>query len=496
MEFAKTIFAGLIYRELDDKVLLDNVRKCHSYMKTHLRSNIFRNEYSVFYSILNARKDIYIISEESLLNTLERNKVKFENSNLINLEEYRQLIGDDSENGLTPVEVFISSCLELYNEIADEIVSFETFKDAVKGYMDEFKSEYTLREIDIATTIMTDGLKKGNQLLQGYQDTKEYLYKAFTKLDNLTIASESDQRGIFKLDTDYFQESTGDNSNSGTTLRKITDFGIKPLDDAFGAIFQGDMVSLLAPAKSCKSRFSAYLAHRACVVNKARVALWILEGNHKTWTPLLRARHFDYYYNSEEDVYDEIDSNVILRQNYPSEEYRQLEYASYYDMISNPNYGTIQYIDRPCHVDTMCEELEMAYENDPFDLLIIDYLMLLEYGNKMTQQQAMEQAYRKLLRLQKKIGFSSILPTQFKATVVNSLNDGKSVDLRTSGGGSYETIKTPDVNIGLYAKDEELQLGRLQVLHIPSRTGKYFKPFYMVGNIGSCSFYEDKRQAI
>ena len=492
MDFARTIFAGLIYRELKDKNLVENVRKCHGYMKTRVRSNIFKNEYSVLYSVLSARKDIYIVSEESLLLTLERNKARFENSNMVNLDDYKQLVGEEGEDNLSTVEVFINSCLEVYNDIVDEVVSFETFKDAVKGYMDAFKTEYAMREIEVATNIMIDGLKRGNKLLHGYEDTKQYLYKSFMKLDNLTIASESDQRGIFKLDEEYFKESTSGDDNLNK-LKFITDFGIKPLDDAIGGIHAGEMVSILAPAKSCKTRFSAFLAHRAVTEHKARVAVWVLEGNHRTWTPLLRARHFDYYYNKEDMIYDDIDSEHIKKGMYASEEYRQLEYASYYDLISNPNYGSIQYIDRPCVVDTFCDELEMAFETDPFDLLIIDYLMLVEY-TRITQTQALEQSYQKLLRLQKRLGFATILPTQFKSTVVDSLHQGKSVDLRTAGGGSYETIKTPDINIGLYATDEELQLGRLQVLHIPSRVGKYFSPFYMVGNIGVCSFFAEEPQ--
>lgn len=486
MEFDKTIFGGLIYREIsvDDKQLLENIKLCHNYLKTKVRENIFKNEYSVFYSLISARKEIYVISEDSLLSTLERNKGKFEESKLINMEDYRQLIGGESE-GMTPVEAFISSCLEVYNEIADEIVSFETFKDAVKGYIDGFKAEYTLKEIDTATTIMLDGVQQGKKTLQGYDDTKQYLSKAFTKLDNLIISSETEHRGVFKLDLDYYKESTESDKN---TLRKVTDFGIGPLDKAYGAIYSGEMVSLLAPAKSCKTRFSAYLAHRAVVVNKQRVAIWVLEGNHLTWTPLLRARHFDYYYNSEDNVYVELDSETIKKQLYPSEEYRQAEFASYYDLITNPDYGSIQFIDKPCHVDTFLDELERAYETDPFDLLVVDYLGLIDY-TKITKTQALELGYVRLLRLQKKLGFATILPAQFKADIVDALHQGKDIDLRTSGGGTYETIKTPDKNIGLYATQEELQLGRVQVLPIPSRVGKYFSPFYMVGNIGVCSFF-------
>ena len=86
--------------------------------------------------------------------------------------------------------------------------------------------------------------------------------------------------------------------------------------------------------------------------------------------------------------------------------------------------------------------------------------------------------------------FLSTLHAELTKNNVTDAADIVNTELRDAAGESYEVIKTPDVNLALYANVEELKQGRMRILSIPSRNHKQFDPIELNCELGSCTFVD------
>ena len=132
-------------------------------------------------------------------------------------------------------------------------------------------------------------------------------------------------------------------------------------------------------------------------------------------------------------------------------------------------------------------------------LICIDYLQLVQGSGRASKQERVAEAYQKTLQYLKGNKIAGIFPGQLKQTATGSLSkmdaaDIVNTELRDAAGESYEVIKTPDVNLALYANVEELKQGKMRILSIPSRNHKQFDPIELNCSLGSCTFYDAKAQ--
>lgn len=484
MDLAMTIFGAMIYNKIIDENVGQHIQMCRDYFISHVPTNIFKNEYSVFYEIIKKRKDILTLSEESLSIILERNRgIIAQTTDKVAFEEFKAMLAEGDTND--EVDMFLSACMVKHSELCEMVVPFDEFKDALTTYIENFKIEAVVKAIPTMQDILFTPLKRKYRMYQGYEGAKQFIYEELTKIDNVAISSDSTQRGYFVVDESEFKRDT--DTDTAQKKKIVCDFGLEPLDEAYGGIYSNTMVALHAPAKNCKSRYTAERAWSACVNFKTDVCAIVLEGSIDDWKALIRARHFQHFYNRESLVYPDLDSDHIKKGEYSSPEYRQLEMTSYYDFSTNPNYGRLSFIEKSLTAENIIPELELAYKTRPFGMLVIDYLGLLP-GYKMSQTEVLAKIFPRLLKLQKTLNFATILPNQFSQETVRDLFAEKKKDNRTIAGGSYESVKTPDINIGLYSTPEELEMGLVQFFHMLSREGKFFAPFYTQNNLGVCEF--------
>ena len=126
-------------------------------------------------------------------------------------------------------------------------------------------------------------------------------------------------------------------------------------------------------------------------------------------------------------------------------------------------------------------------------LICVDYLQLVQGSGNASKQERVAEAYQKMLQYLKANKIAGIFPGQLKQSATGSLSkmdaaDFVNTELRDAAGESYEVIKTPDVNLALYANVEELKQGRMRILSIPSRNHKQFDPIELNCQLGSCTF--------
>ena len=62
------------------------------------------------------------------------------------------------------------------------------------------------------------------------------------------------------------------------------------------------------------------------------------------------------------------------------------------------------------------------------------------------------------------------------------------VETRDIAGASYEVVKTPDINIALVGSVEDINMGHLKLVSMPSRNSAPFAPVDLSVDFGASNF--------
>lgn len=438
---------------------------------------VFKNEYYILYKIIKDNNPNIKLSDEFILRYMSFNRANILNSGCVDIGGY----GSDDAYA-----EFANVTVQVYKEMQGIEISDQDFETALEEFRMIYITDKTLNVLEQASVILTDGKRVGRQKYVGYAGAKSYITQQFSQIDN--VVEKANRKGtiIYGVNENEEQEEV-------EPAKLITTFGVEKLDEAIGGLYEGDMLSLLAPAKGGKSRFATWILHHAVVTHKCNIVMWSLENGVKGWEALLRARHFEHLYNS--NITDIGSKNLIdddmIKKNKMSDKIKEMEKASWIDLKYNENYGKIANMDEEFDLDTFIEKLDSTVNAVNAKLVCIDYLQLISGDRYGSKNERIATAYQKTLRYLKSKGIAGIFPGQFKQSVVTDLSkkdDIANVEMRDSGGETYEVIKTPDINLSLYGTMEDIKDGYLKCISIPSRTVAPFEPFDMIVDFGTSTF--------
>ena len=474
------IFSGL-YKSSEEGM---EIRR-QEYLKTFSDPKVFEDEYYVF-AILVKDFPKLKLSKNFVENFLRTNRPILEKSNNINIQKFKINSDDDAF-----VE-FVSSCKALHDELQKMPVNNADFMEALEMYKMNYVNEYSLTVLEQSAQILVDGVKQGGKTKVGYDDMRTHLKSGFKTLDELMEKKE--RKGVIT----YGINDMDDAEREKESVKLISPYGIEELDKHTGGIWEGEMISLLAPAKGGKSRMSTFILHNA-VVHGTNILMWSIENGYKGWEALIRARHFEYFYTqSITDTKQHFGVNDDqIRKGSLAPNVKEIELASWTDLKSNHTYGKITSLDEDFDIDTFIEVIDNAVKMNDIKLICVDYLQLVQGSGRASKQERVAEAYQKMLQYLKANKIAGIFPGQLKQTATGSLSkmdaaDIVNTELRDAAGESYEVIKTPDVNLALYANVEELKQGRMRIISIPSRNHKQFDPIELNCDLGSCTFTSAK----
>ena len=475
IETSGQIFSGIYSNKNDVDVLVMRMRELLSKFNT----NVFKDEYYVFYAIVlhSIKNDVKSIDERFILVYMSTHKGLFINNKNVDLNKFSGVADSYNE--------FVNSCVSLYKEFEEsDIISDDKFRNALDTYRMEYLSEQSIILMQDSVAILTDGFNYGHRKLQGFNDMQVYLKRGISALENLS--NGANHIGMFTYGVDEPEDLEED-------LGTICKFGIKPLDDATGGITEGDMISVLGVAKGGKSRFMTYIIH-SCIVNKVNCVVWSIENGIKGWQSLIRARHFDYLYNKgDNETHAFINDNEIRKGTIDGVK-KSKELASWVDLRTNKSYGSITVIDEPFDIETYIETLDTAVKKSGAKVVAVDYLQLIgDATGKRNQQERIAEAYQKTLRYLKANKIAGIFPAQIKQTSVSGLTalnseELASIETRDIAGASYEVVKTPDINIALVGSVEDIRMGHLKLVSMPSRNSAPFNPVDLSVDFGASNF--------
>lgn len=447
---------------------------------------IFRDENYVLFTVLynfRSRLRFIHIDEEFLRLYLNRNRNLLQKGRaFIDLNAYGEV------DGSVELGYIAGVCKHFKRLVAMEELSVEDFETYFEKYLIEFKAIEAAKVYNQAQQILGEGLRLGKYTLSGFDDSVNFSKKRLAEIEGLV----DNQKGSgFTSLRELLMEEKDETKKS----EKISDFArLSALNKVYGGIYTGMFYSLLAPPKSGKSKLSARIVHTTSVLYGNNVSVWAIEGGSEAFSAQLRAIHFDYIYNTGASITEKkfgVSQDVILKDSFATEELRQLEMSSKLDLASNQEYGNVDFIDRPFNVETFIEEIDTSVKGNNSRLLIIDYLQLIGSEHSLNERERTAEAYRKLLVYCKAANIAVFVPAQYKQETINAMlskNDSGGFDLRTAGGSSSEVIRTPDVNLAIWASANDLMNNKLVIKAIPSRMNVMFPDVTVNADLGVCQF--------
>lgn len=450
------------------------------------RIELFRDENYIIYSLLYNFKDRNItIDEEFVKLSLMRQQSLIEdasNARKIDINAYGEV--DDSVT-----LGYIGGVMKYFsNLMKDEKVAPDEFQLVFEKYLIEYKAIETAKIYSDSLQIIGDGLKIGRKVLQGFEASRDYVKNNLARIEG--VVDQNKGIGFINMAEVIL------NPKQEAKSVKISDFGaLEELNIHYGGIYTGNLYTVMAPSKSGKSKFCARLAHTAMVNYGVNVSVWAFEGGYEAWTAQMRSIHFDFTYNtgvSATDVKIGVTQGAILHDRFPDgSPYKELEATSKLDLASNSAYGSTHFIDRPFRVETFLDEIDASVKANNSQMLIIDYLQLIDSEKSMSERERIATAYPRLLEYCKKNNIAVVSPAQYKQDVVDELQrkkDGEARDMRTAGGGSYEIIKTSDVIFALWASTEDLSNNKMTIMPMPTRFYDAIPEFDIYVDLGYCQF--------
>lgn len=450
------------------------------------KPELFRDENYIIYSVLYAyRSKLRRISidEEFLKLFLNRNRGMITKSKLyIDINAYGDIDGS--------VELaYIGGVVKHFTRLCGmEPLSESDFELNFEKYIVEFKAIEADKIYNTAKIILTDGMRIGRKNYFGFDDSFNYTKVKLAEVEGLVETGTG--TGFITMNEVMREEKASDKKPI-----KIGDFDrIIALNDVYGGIYTSMFYQVLAPPKAGKTKFCARICHTITVKYGVNVSVWAQEGGLDAWTAQMRAIHFDYTYNTGKDITEKkygVTQEVIMHDNFPNAELKELEMSSKQDLESNLNYGVVGYIDRPFVVETFLDDIDTSVKENNSKMVIIDYLQLIGSVSGLSERERVSQAYRDMLVYCKNNNIAVLSPGQFKQEVINDLlsrSDTGSADMRTSGGTSSEVFRTPDVILTLWASTQDLANNTLKILSTPARMSKTFPEIECVTELGTCQF--------
>lgn len=448
---------------------------------------LFKNENFLIYTILSRFKDQNLVPNSEFIN--------------IHLHQNTPLILDEtnvdkslfSETDAEVVDEVIASTVEKLDEL-NAVNIDDDFLASVPNDKLIFKTLYKTSALDTVmenmAIIQKDGLKIGRNLIQGPDAAVDYFNERMSEINSLVGEEGKEDFTIQEVNLREGQMSHD----------PIGDWGdLRKLDEAFNGIRAGMFYSVMAPPKSGKSKLAFRVIHNVAVEHGHNTTMWPFEGGKEKADAEIRAIHFVYYWETLRGMELGTDMFVpatdILYDTYKTQELREMEEESNNDLLSNEEYGQINFIEAPLRIDTYLTKLENNIEKYNPKLIVVDYLQLISPAvsgplARVSKAERIGQAYIDTLALIKRKNVAFFSPAQMKQEAVKELSQGKESDTRVMGGESSEVVRTVDYNIALYGTPEDIKNNTVTIKSIPSREAQPFADLQVGIQLGYSYFYD------
>lgn len=493
-ESLRKIFGGILFGALDDNNpnfsdIVRNAKQNYGRFKGLFPSNIFQDEYAIFYDIL-ANQNIVVFSVSQMNAIIDNNRDLILDSPYVDLRKFMRFSTGTQATDDEKIAAIKSNMQEMLEELSNLNITTDQFNSACTIFIDYFRNQYMTETGHHIVRIMSEEgyterrPNKRTQSFSGFTDACKYYSERMKILSELS--NENRIRTTILDESWYLEQQENENKPDDNALMTI---GLKQIDAVMGDLRRSNMLGILGPPKGGKTRFTNYLVQRALSLG-LNVCVWPLEGTREEWIAMQTAAYIARKYGVQ------LDSKAILQGKLETEQEKSLVRAARFEMISDKSYGRLSFLEGVCYCEDFVDILDTHYETDnAFDVIVIDSLVnvLSKTGKQKTDR--ISSAYMLLkayISNMMKRPALAIVPAQLKQDVINHLrtNPTDTIDV-TAGGESAETIRTPDEVLGLFSSKDERAAGLMKIYSVASRHSDSFDDLQVRTSLKCCHFYDD-----
>lgn len=486
---------GLVSPSLE----IDEEKKLRNIVFKSLDARMLREEAYLLYRVVAAKRRGDFTPSKNFITTHYRRNSKelreANNAGYITLDRYGSEEGSVGDTYLRALEDF-------YDDVADNQGVVDT-EGKLYSALEEFRELYlkasALDALAQTAKILSDEgarVKGVRGVAQGFEDASNFVRKSLTDMELLTGDTTAAERYISLAD---FAKTMDDETDSARTI-KLGDFGdVDELNQHYGGLYTGNLMTVLAPPKSGKSKFTNRLVYNV-LMQGHNVSALIIEGGAIQFVAQLRAIHFAEWLKREKPEfagkYTGVNQDVILKNKWDENPYlaqfKQWERLSFQDLIVNPKYGSLSLIQGTVTAENFLQTIDESVRINDSQMVYCDYLQLIfSQDASVPQHQALTRVYKEAADFAHNNNVLFLSPAQMnQASVKDSLKNPE-IDLRTSGGGSAEVIRSSEILLALVSDTETIKSGHLKVIGLPSRFAQPLSAFMMYSDLETCYFSSD-----
>lgn len=509
----KNIFGAVILGGLDrdkqEELVLKKVAVAKASLPRFLTDftfNIFFNNYAIFYEIMSTLK-VKTFTKEQLIEIINTNRDLILDSPYIDKGRYSTTESGNIASDDDILNAITYSLVDDLIDLSNKYVTEEEFQSSCKVYVDWYKNELGERTAQAMSSIMTDlgyDYKKPGRRVRHYQglkDMREFYNEQMKIIQSLDNESKINTKVINEK---WLQERTA--SESKKDNKALFKLGFVETDNIVGDLRRGHMLGILGPPKGGKTKFANYLVQKALELG-LNVCVWPLEGTSEEWesmqtSALIASQSYkELKAKGRGGEMIRLASKDILDKAYvKSPELRKMVYAAETVMATSEHYGTLSFIEGTAYVEDFLDVLEGHWETENrFDVLVIDSLVNIMSKNGMGKTERISKAYmetKNFIANKMKVPALGIMPAQLKQEVVDALRkagEDAEIDV-TAGGESAETIRTPDLTIGLFSSKAERDSNIMNIHCVASRHSAQFDSFRAKCYLECCMFMSNEEE--
>lgn len=452
------------------------------WLMSRISVNIFRDEYAIFYKVLEWCTEYrFALSRDTLQQLLQNEERTILRLNKVTIDSGNKNEQDRFNN-------IMSEVMNTYDLLCMEEYDSKDLEGLTQIYLETWASEELSNAVYDMNTILKSELKVKSRTYYGWKDADAYYaYKSRLIKD------------IVDNKKDLLDASIDTNATTGLEIQeRIIEMetnadllgytGIETFDNAVGGFHRKEMGVIQAGSGVGKTRSAAGMIAYPILKNGYNVFHLSLEQAPTRIYPLYLSRHILEQHGTIKNMSD----GDLMKSTYDPR-YEGLVQEGYISLQDEEQgMGKLLIEGRSLKATELIDYLDETYSRFPFDVVIIDYYTQLGSTKIETKYPELADVANQLKSDCKKgKGYFCLVLNQLKPEEEEKLLKGDSRTAKLGGAGSQDLIRGTDFLVTLFQTQEMKLEHQMKLLMGKVRAGENsVSEITLDVDLGRCAFLE------
>lgn len=384
---------------------------------------------------------------------------------------------------------FVSSAAdEMFATLMQMAVPSSEGLSQLKLLTDCLKKDICAQIVRIQAEILVEGFKGKTRLFRGASDASAFAVQSYKEVGLRFKDSKNSVRDRFISTTiSSYDDSLQFDAAEALEYHELFSFGWEPLDDIFKPA-TGDIMTVIAPEGTGKTRLGAYTAYRA-IKSGVNVAVVCGETRKKKYKRMIEGAHL-FETQGVQLSPKEMDNLFLLTDDLDKIEQLSLQIkAAQLDLYENKSYGKLT-VTTSVYYEDCYEAFEKFIVEKNVGLIIIDHTKSLTNNGSITPVGRLQTVKLSIdYLMDNEIALAQDYPVMFmnmshpSVEAQNSINKGKDPGVR-SGGNTASVTQAASV-VAILMNDKSLQAQDMVILQLQKvRDAAITVPAILLSRIG------------